>query len=790
MFRNHFKITLRQIERNKLYSFINIVGLAIGTTCFLLMALYVQTELSYDKHFKDSDKVYQVYLNNGEAGKSMYTTVAPLANLIEESIPAVDATVRFGKWENRVLKVNEEKFLYKNLYYTDKSFFETFDLPFLGNTPDNVRFGTNDIVLSESEAIKLFGNVESAYEKVVEVVDLGDFQVTGVFEDLPKNTHMDFSFLISFTNMEDILKLSMPTAIGGVETQVDLNSYNAFPLYLKLESQSDLTNLEESISGLIASNFDSKSSVELVALEDIYFADVNPAYFGKKGDIRQFELYVLIGVIILIVAIVNYANLTTSRYGKRAKEVGVRKTMGSFRSQLISQLISESVFLTFLAVILSVCLLEMVAPWFASFSGTMVSLDFSNVFTYFFLLGFIFLIGLISGIYPAFYLSKTGAVEMLSGSTTKGKKGSIVRQVLVSFQFLTCLSLMIITGIVFTQFKHLSTIDKGFDAEQVISFHIKDKGIQSNFSALKTAIQKIPSVQYVNGSTFSIFDNGSPVMVLNKKDSEEKIMATMVLTEAAFIENFNIELIQGQGFDIENTLGNSGKLLVNETLVKQFGWTDPLNESLMGMKVIGVVKDFIYGSAKHAITPLFIMSEQAGFSQLYVKLNTTDLSESIQQIESAYNQLAVTYPFEYEFLDDQFAEKYRREESLSRVFTLFSILAVFIAGLGMFGLSLFIVEQRTKEIGIRKVLGASITNIVWLLNTNITKLLIGTSLVAVPLSFYFMRNWLDGFTNQIELNLWLFGLPIVAMLLLIWSILIYHTLKIARANPVRTLRTE
>lgn len=792
MFKNYVNMALRRLRKNRLYSIINIFGLAIGMTCFMLIVLYVEREFSFDRHVKESDQIFEVFLGDDRFGELQYSyaTMAPIAEIIEESIPEVEATVRFGSWSHRVLKVDGERFLYDEIFYTDKSLFETFELGFINDQAAQIRFEGRDIVLSESEAIKLFGEADSAIGKTVGVTDLGDFQVTGVFHDMPSNSHMDFDVLVSFENVKAINDLSNRT-VGDQKLSYDLRTLNQFPLYIKMEmTPKELSLLETKIVSLLKTHFEKDYEVKLLPLEEIYFSEMNPGFFGKSGDRSGLSLYMLTSMIILILAIVNYANLATAQYGQRAKEVGVRKSLGGFRSQLIAQFISESVCLTIISIVLSVCFLEINLPWFKDFSGSEISLDYQSPLTYIALIGFAVVVGIISGLYPALYLSKLGVLETLKGRIFKMKSGGLVRQMLVGFQFFVCVSLITITGIVLRQFNHITTIDRGFGTEQIIAFNIEDDGVKKNYSAIKAELLQNPNVNFVNGSAFSAFDGEAPLMQMAGKDPEKTVLVTMMMVEPGFVENLGVKILQGNAFSTQTSADNKRKILVNQATVEQFGWTEPLKEKLMDMAVIGVLDDFVYGSVKREVRPLMIMPEQGDFSRAYLQLNGSDMQASLENVEAIYDKFATNYPFEYVFLDDQFAAKFSTEQRLKKVFTSFSALAVFIAGLGMLGFSLFLAQQRMKEIGIRRVLGASVFNIVWLLNTNITKLIILASLLALPVTYYFMLGWLDDFASRVSLNVQSFIIPSLALVLFAWGILIYQSLSVARTNPANVLRSD
>lgn len=784
MILNFLRIAIRQFTKHKVYSLINVLGLSLGLCCFILLSLFVNRELSFDNFQSNKDSLYQLYLADSAQvnGPFSYATMAPMGPEVMEAVPEITNYARFGKTSLKVV-TDQKTFEVKGLCYTDASIFDMFDIKLIAGTRPQGEFSKQQVLISKEEALRFYESEKDAVGKMIEIPDLAKLEVIGVFENMPENSHMGFEMLISFDHANELL------FYGSGFTMPDMNvmkwgQVSAYVTYYQLENTTDVGAVESKIQQFLLSHTGEKE-IKLMGLEDIYLSEHNPGYFRDKGDTKELQLFVAVGLLLLLIAVVNYMNLSTARFSKRAKEVGIRKTIGGHRNQLVFQFLIESLTISFFALIIGLVLAEMAMPAFNSYTGKVVDINYVNPFTYIYLLGTLLLVGLISGIYPAFYLSKFSAHKnLLSGS---GRDKSVFRQVLVGVQFAICLGLISATFILFSQHEYMRKLDKGFNVDQMIIIEM-DKVLRKSAESIKNEIAQSPNIQNVKKASISPLSGGSVSMGMEVDGKE--IPSSLMIVEPGLVKMLGVEIEKGNLFADLPESETEKTALVNETFVRQSGWDEPIGKSVMGgNKVVGVVKDFIYESAKKEIKPTVIMNNKDADSYLYVRLKG-DVSAGLDHIESTLQRFDADHVFDYTFLDDVFAAKYEKERRLSEVFGLFSVLTICIAGLGVLGLSIFIAESRVKEIGIRKVLGARLSQLVWLLNSGITLLVLVVALATIPAVYYFTERWLDGFAFRIDLNALHFVLPLAALLGIIWSILFYQSVKSARQNPVHALRTE
>lgn len=781
MLRNYLRTSFRYLANNKVYSLINVMGLAVGMACFMLLTIFVQQEFSYDEFHSKKGLVHQVYLADSSHLNEGYkgATQAPAGPLLAEQIPEITAYARLFKESQKVAKVSNQRFLIDKVVYADAAIFDLFDFPLLSTKGSDLQLSIDEVVISETEAEKLFGTATQAIGQTVEIVDVGELLIKDVFRDLPENTHLDFNYVISFA------RANKPFEDWGDKSVFDWGFLSVFRLYVELADETvDPAMVEPKIRETLEPHQNQYG--KLLALPEIYFSDLN--VYGKKGNKQYVQLYMAIAVLILIVASVNYMNLATARLNKRSKEVGIRKTVGGNRTQIVRQFLVEAMLISFAALILSVCLAELSLPFVTKLIGKPLDINYLDPAILSFMLGSGCLVGVISGLYPALYLSRFNPVQILTGKTRTRKSFSF-RQVLVSFQFFTCLGLMTTTLIIFQQFKHMQRVDKGLDDDQVISVSLKDKGLLKNYQAFKAELSQNPAIRDVTGAAFHVFSQSSSFYV-QPEGTSERMPVKLMTVEKNFLSNLGIELSEGEDFNQLNDQLNERVMLVNESAAEEFKWDEPLGKKILSYKVAGVTNDFLFGSAKDAIEPLMIMAKTDGFEHAFIKVSGSNVQQVLKDIEQTFNTFSESFPFDYSFLDDDFAAKYDKEQRLSQVFTIFSVLAIFVAGLGILGLSIYIAEQRTKEIGIRLVLGAKIRNIIWLLNKGTTTLIIIVALIALPAVHLIMQSWVEGFANRIQLNISIYLAPLTGLVLMIWLILLNQSFKSARQNPVNALRTE
>lgn len=789
MIKNYLKIAYRFLLKNKAYSAINILGLSIGMCCFIMLTLFVQKEFSHDEYHQDKDLIYQVYIDDTISSNRGYSpqTMAPMGPLLKESVPEVVDFSRFGQMGDCVVQLSDGgKYNISKFYYTDASSIDLFSVSIIAGDANEPMSDINDIIISESEAIRLFGSVQEAIAKELDIIDFGKMSITAVFEDLPDNTHFAFDYLTRFENadkdMKDLLKYS------SSKTVMNWGTVSAFPLYVKLDSSTDLDAAISKMETAINPHRPN-DRIKLIPITEIYLSELFGGYFGKKGEKSNAQMYMIIALVILGIAIINYMNMATARHSKRAKEVGIRKTVGGHRFQIARQFFVESMVVTTISLVLAICLAELSLPTLNSFVDKELFIAYDSPNTYLLLVGFIVLVGFMAGIYPALYLSRFNPIQILSGNVTQGRRGGFFRKVLVGFQIFICLGLLGVTTIVYSQFNYMQNINFGLAKDQVVGIPLKGQGIQKSYKVFKDDLLKNASINSVSGVSFSVFE-GVSTFFLEVDGFDDDQAVSYMSVEPNFVETLGIEMAQGLSFNQVEESARGKSQIINQTAVDQFGWENPMEHSLMSRKVTGVAKDFIYGSAKDEIKPLMLRAQLDGFEYAYVKLSGQGIKPALEHIESVFERFSTDYPFEYEFLDDQFAEKYSKEKKLSDVFSAFSMLAIFVAGLGIFGLSIFLAEQRVKEIGIRKVLGASISQIVWVLNSGVTKLIALVALLVIPAVYQFMSEWLSDFAYHITIDAALLIVPLIALMVVVWGILMFQSYKSAKSNPINSLRTE
>lgn len=785
MILNFLRIALRQFTKHKVYSLINVLGLSMGLCCFILLSLFVKRELSFDVFQSNKDTLYQMYLADSakaEEGYS-YSTMAAMGPEVSEQLPELVNYTRFGRTSFKVI-TEQRTFDVKGVCYTDANTFDMFDINIIAGAAPQGQFTKQQMLISKKEALRFYESVEDAIGKMIEIPDLEKCEVVGVFENMPENSHMGFEMLISFDHANDLLFYGSGFEMPDMDV-MKWGQVSAYTTYYQVNGEINKQELETKIQSTMIPHIGQKE-VNLIALEDIYLSEFNPGYFRDKGDMKELKLFVAVGLILLLIAVVNYMNLSTARFSKRAKEVGIRKTIGGHRNQLVFQFLVESLTITSFALIIGLVLAEMAMPAFNNYTGKEVDIDYTSFLTYAYLIGTILLVGLVSGLYPAFYLSKFSATHNLIGSG--GRDKSVFRRILVGVQFAICLGLISSTFILFSQHQHMRNLDMGFNADQMLIIEL-DKVLKKSAVSIQNELKQSPNIEDVMRANISPLSGGSVMMGIDV-DKEEEISTSLMVVESGLMKMLDVETSQGDLFADLPDSEVTGAALVNEAFLRQAEWDDPIGKKVLGNnKIVGVVKDFIYESAKNEIKPTVIIQTEKADSYLYVRL-AGDVGAGVKHIEKTLRNFDADHVFDYTFLDDVFAAKYEKERRLSEVFGLFSIFTIFIAGLGVLGLSIFIAESRIKEIGIRKVLGAKLAQVVWLLNSGITMLVLVVALATIPAVYYYSERWLDSFAYRIDLNVFHFILPLMALLGIIWSILFYQSYKSANANPVNALRIQ
>lgn len=802
MIRNYLKVALRNVAKQKFFSAINIVGMTIGITACLLIILYVSDELSYDRFHANADLMYQVGLHGKISGQDIRTTntCPPLAQAMAEEIPDIAQTTRLHDFWGAVVKYKDLAFNEKRVYYADSNFFDFFSFHLLQGDPKTCLKEPHSVVLTEDMAKKYFGD-EAPMGKLINISDTVAYKVTGITENCPHNSHFIYNILVSSSSSQDM------------KSDVWLNNY--LYTYFILNKNGSLENVERQWDVLVEKYVGPEIEKMMgISLEKMKQSGGEYGYFPTKvtdihlhattmdamepgGDITYVYFFSAIGVLIVIIACINFMNLTTAKSAGRAKEVGLRKALGSMRSQLIGQFLSESAIYTIVSIILSVAACYFLLPLFNELSGK--ELRIGDLFSPEFIIGVIALVlfvGLIAGSYPAFYLTSFNAVEVLKGKIRSGMKSRGIRSFLVVFQFGISIFLIIFTATVYLQLRFMQNRDMGLDKKDVLIIN-ETWRIGKNREAFKNEINNLAGVQK-SSFTNNVFPGVNNTTVFKSSGSEQDHIMGQYYADYDHLDVMKFQLKEGRFFS-RDFPADTMSIVLNEAAVKEFGFKDPLNSDVITMddanpgvrhnlRVIGVLKDFNFEDMKMQIRPLCIRLAQWG-GNLCIRYSG-DPTQLVASTEKIWKEFGPTDPFEYSFLDDNFDALFRSEQRMSGIFGILSGLAIFVACLGLFALAAFTAEQRTKEIGVRKAMGATVVGLTSLLSREFTRLVFIAILPASALGWWVSSRWLNGFAYRTELNPLIFVGSGVVAILIAWCTVVYQSAKAARANPANSLRYE
>ncbi|HEB35458.1 MAG TPA: ABC transporter permease [Candidatus Aminicenantes bacterium] len=805
MFKNYVKIAIRNLLRNKLYSFLNIAGLAIGIACCVLILLYVQDELSFDRFHEKADRIFRVNTHFVIPERTMHfaTTAHVQGQMFKDEYPEVENYVRFNQYGlRRVIRYKENTFYEEKFIYADHTLFDVFSFKLIKGNPKDALVKPNSLVVTEEMAEKYFGSDDPLGKDLRVNIDTL-FKVTGVMENIPKTSHIRPDFFASFSSLN-----LEPT---GNAAQ-DMLSNIDYLTYILLREGADYKEFEQKLVGFIdkyigavLKGLGGSARLEVQPLTRIYLHSDLDSELERTGDISYVYLFSGIGLFILLLACLNFMNLATARSANRAKEVGLRKVVGAQRFQLIKQFLGESMILTFIALILSLLLASLTMPIFRNISAKDLTMGiFSNPVLMAGLLALFFVVSVIGGSYPAFFLSAFRPVEVLQGKLKRGAKSSILRIVLVSLQFTVSIVLIIGTLIVHKQLNYIRNSKLGYDKDHVVALRIRNPETQKNYEAIKSELLRHPKILNASASSsLPLGQNDFSAHHAVGKPEDELIMLFGQIVDEDFIDTYKIEMVQGRNFSKEFPTDPEEAIIVNEAAVKKLGWQDnPLNKEIERFtslttrkkhRIIGVVKDYHFQSLHEEIQPMILFNAVmygGNYNRISVRVRPENIRETIGFIESKWAEFDSQYPLEYVFVDDQFDSLYRSEERLGQLFGYFTALAILIGCLGLFGLTSFTAEQRTKEIGIRKVLGASVPSVIMLLVREFTKWVLLAVLIAWPIGYFVMKTWLQNFHYRISLGFDTFLLA--ALLALIISIITvsYQSIRAALANPADSLKYE
>ena len=799
MLRNYLKIAIRQLWRNRLYSLLNSGGLALGIACCLLIGLYVSDEQNYDRFHTNYDHIYRVVEKQKQADGlfEVAVTPGPLAPALAKDFPEIAQTTRVGQWSG-LLTQGQQAVEAAQMLIVDPAFFNLFSFPLVSGNPGTVFRAPNEVIFSEAMAGRFFGANWSRRNVVGQLIQLNTQQtlkLVGIARNPPTHSHIQFDVLLPFKWLEK-----------NDEWSLKWNS-NSYHTYVQLQADPSGTPVDavafgKKIKGQLK-RYDGGNETQLLVqpLSAIYLhsAFAFGTDFGKRSDIAYVRIFVTVGLIVLLIAIINFINLATARASGRVKEVGVRKTVGAQRSSLVGQFLGEALLTTGLAVVAALLLAEALLPLFNDIAGKTLQIPYQLPLFWAMMAGLTAVVSLLTGLYPAFFLSSFRPALVLKG-VFNVKAGRSFRQSLVVGQFALSIAMAIGTVIIYRQLAFMQNTRLGFDKSQLL--HVALKGdLRAKAMQFKNQVAQLPGVAGASVTTSNLVDmmNGTGVEWEGQKPKDEFLMTHMNV-DADFMATTGMSLVAGRNFSARiqsDTSGKQGAYLINETAAKRMGWTaaTALGKRIKywGMEgnVVGVLKDFHFRPLRVTIEPFICRFRPRDYYfTLLVKIRPGSVSRTLSDIASVYKTIGPANPISYGFVDQDLDAQYRAEQRTGRIILYFSILTILISCLGLFGLAAFTAEQRTKEIGVRKVLGASVASIVTLLSKDFLRLVLIAMVIASPIAWYAMNRWLADFAYKIAIEWWMFGLAgllAVAIALLTVS---FQSMKAALMNPVKSLRSE
>jgi len=804
MLGSYIKIAFRNIRRHKAYSFINIAGLAIGMACCIILIIYVHSELSFDRYHDKAGRIFRLCVT-GNTGGTQFTwgeSNAVAAPVLKQDYAEVENAVRFGGMPTASVKYKDSIFYENNIHFADDSVFDVFTWPLIKGNSDTALSVPYSIVLTEDMAHRYFGQ-EDPMGKILKFNNRKDFTVTGVMKNIPQNSHFLFDALCSFKT----LYVQGKTVSPILRNWLDFN----FWTYLLLEENFDYKELENKFPALLekhAGKFmkarGSKERFFLQPLQDIY---LRPLGISASRPITYVYIFSAVALFVLIIACINFMNLSTARSANRAREVGMRKVLGAERQKLIGQFLGEFLIYSLLSLFFAILIVEMTSPFLSSLTGRQLSLDI--VAMPWIVPGFIGLTlftGLLAGSYPAFFLAAFQPVNVLKGNLIKGGSNYNLRRILVIGQFIVSITLIIGTALIINQLNFMKTKDLGFEKANVVVLPIMDESPQRVFQAFNEELKSHPNILHTSSS--SIIPGNYPP--LNSKlpegftRSQTQAMDDLNV-DAGFIPAVGIKLAAGRNFSEGRKADERQAVIINETAVKRYGWENPLGKTIItsspdgsskpvSKTVIGVVKDFHLAPLSQIIRPLFMGNSPnhkfLPFRYLSIAIEPKNVDNTLTLIEDKWKEIFPEKPFSYTFLDESFNRQFRSVERSRAIFIYFTFLAIFIACLGLFGIAAFSAEQRTKEIGIRKVLGSTSVGIVYLLSKELMLHVLLANIVAWPLTYFMLHRWLQNFPYRTDINLIIFLLASGLVIMVGLTTVSFQAVKAALTNPVEALHYE
>ncbi|WP_299533484.1 ABC transporter permease [Ulvibacterium sp.] len=808
MFKNYLKIAWRNLIKNKIYSWINIGGLAIGIVACLLILQYVAFEYSYENFHEKEDRIYRVQqdrYDNGKLSTQWAAGAYAVGNSFKEAIPEIEEYVKVSKTGDIIVEVDNRPLKIEEVYFATSSFFTVFSYPLLHGKKDNLLDEPYTAAISESTARKIFGTTD-VVDKILPISGNKNYRITGVFKDMPVNTQLQPNFLASYASFVEQVK----TNSNGTNDPDEAWAWDGCLTYVLLQKGVNPSQVEAKFApvveagvGELLRRFNASVTYRLQPLTDIHLEANYIDEPAPNGDAKTVLLLLGIAFFIIVIAWVNYINLATARAVGRAKEVGVRKTVGSNRKQLITQFFFESGLFNGLALLLALIIMIIALPAFNQISGQPVSYELLTRTNFWMGLTALFISGvLLSGLYPAIVLSKFRPVEVLKGNMGGAQQGALLRKGLVVLQFTASLFLLIGSLVVYQQIQFMRDQSLGIDIDQTVVLRppiATDSTFAAQKQALKETLLQYPAIKNVAVSSVvpgeGTGDNAGGIRLVTQDDSEQK-QYRFIRVDYDFLDLYDTKLIAGRTFS-EDFGADAVNVVFNRKGIEQLGFDDP--EEAIGKQIefwgdqctiVGVVENFHQQSLRDAYEPLILTLNPGVYGYFSIKTDMAQISQTLAQVQTEWDTFFPGNTFEYFFLDEQFDKQYKADHRFGQVFGLFTVLAIFVACLGLFGLASFTTLQRTKEIGIRKVLGASVQGILKLLYREYALLLAIAFLISIPLAWYMASNWLQGYAFHISIHWTFFAWPFVAIVVIALVTVSFQSIKASLANPVKSLRTE
>jgi ABC-type antimicrobial peptide transport system permease subunit len=788
MIKNFFKVAIRNLLQKKSFSFINILGLAIGMASAILILLWIHNEMSHDRFHRKRDRIYVMNNRDHFNGKfwAWSTTPKILGPTLKIEYPEVEEAVRINGC-NFLFTVGDKRLNVQGCL-TDSGFLKTFSFPLVKGNINNALNENYHIVITEKLAKKLFGN-EEAMGKTILIDSNANFTVSGVLKDLPNNTVFDFEYLLPWSYMKTLDWDDQYWGNNSVKTFVLLKpgvSQAAFDAKIKNITINHTKDGDKSTTQVFTQLFENTW---------LYSKSENGNYIG--GRIERVKTFGLVATLILLIACINFMNLSTARSEKRAKEVGIRKVVGARRGSLMAQFISESIILAFLSGVIAVIIVQLVLPAFNNLVQKHLVIEYGNPVWWLCAIGFIVFTGVLAGSYPAFFLSSFQPVKTLKGTFKAANRIVNPRRILVVLQFTFAITLIICTVIIEHQIQYAESRDAGYNKDQLVYVQIQGD-IEKKYGLIKNDLLSKGAAVAVTKSMSPIstrYSDGWGWQWEGSTEADLKTDFVRMASDADFVKTMGVQLLEGRDIDIKNYPADSTAMMLNETAVHAMRFKNPVGQIVQAdgkrWTVVGVVKDFIYESPYEKINPLAIMGPKAWFQTVHFKLNPANsTSRDLQIAEAVFKEYNPEYPFDYKFIDQDYAKKFGEEKRTGTLAALFAGLTIFISCLGLFGLAAYTAENRVKEIGVRKVLGASVVNITTLLSKDFLKLVAISFLIAAPIAWWAMNIWLESYNYRISIQWWVFALAGLLSILIAVLTVSSQAVKAAIANPVKSLRSE